>query len=173
MIGTYETINRISGVAILSRKIAEMDGSCSSYQVDSIGSGSTGDGHGMERIWGSPGLGEVDGVAVVGDLEVVGIRDPSCSLADGDGEGVGAGDEGERLHPSEVSRAILRAQANEVGVYVEVGVGDEAKVLVLAAVEVEYDAVAADDLGVAAHAPLLIAVRCDHTTIIQVMQCSC
>ena len=64
------------------------------------------------------------------------------------------------MHPREVARAIGRVQADEVGVDVEVGVGDEAEVLVFAPVKVEHDAVAADDLRVAAQSSLLMAVRC-------------
>ena len=115
---------------------------------------------GVGWIWGSPGVVELDELAVVGELELVDVGGPSCDLASGDGEFVGVGDEGERLHPGEITEAIERAEADEVGVDVEIGVGDEAEVLVLATVEVEHDAVSADDLWVTAHRPILPAIRC-------------
>ena len=78
----------------------------------------------------------------------------------GDGQLVGAEHDAQRLHPRKVARAALWALADEMRVDVDVGVGDEAKVLVLATVEVEDDAVAAHDLGVAAHATPLLAIGC-------------
>ena len=66
-------------------------------------------------IRGSPGVGESEELAVVGELEVVDVGGPSCDLASGDGEFVGVGDEGERLHPVVVTdEAMGRAEADNV-----------------------------------------------------------
>lgn len=55
------------------------------------------------------------------------------------------------MNPGEVSVEIRVPLADEVGVDVEVGVGDQAEVLVFSAVEVECDAVAADEARVLAN----------------------
>ena len=69
-------------------------------------------------------------------------------------------DESKSLHPGVVTDVSWRMRADEVGVNVKVAVGDEAKVVVLASIEVEDDAVAAYDLGVTANATFLLAVDC-------------
>ena len=71
---------------------------------------------------------------------------------------MGGEDEAESLHPREVARTALGPFANEVGVDVEVTVGDEAEILVLAAVEIEHHAIPAHDAWVPAHATVLFAV---------------
>ena len=101
-----------------------------------------------------------EGAAVVGEAQLVRGGFPLGDAVGGDGEGVGAEDEAERLHPREVASAAWRALADEVGVDVEVGVGDEAEVLVHAPVEVEGHAVPAHNLGVSADATLQLAYNC-------------
>ena len=73
---------------------------------------------------------------------------------------MGSEDEPKSLHPGVVTGVSWRMRADEVGVDVKVAVGDEAKVMVLASIEVEDDAVAAYDLGVTANATFLLTVGC-------------
>jgi hypothetical protein len=91
-------------------------------------------------------------LAIVGELELVDSIVPLAHALGSDGEGMRSEDEAEGLHPREVADAAFGALADEVRVDVEVGVGDEAEVLVGASVEVEGDPVTAHDLGVSAHA---------------------
>jgi hypothetical protein len=103
---------------------------------------------------------DLHGNPVVGELQVVHAVVPFRHGFRRHGERVGSEDEAESLHPREVARAALRALADEVGVDVEVAVGDEAEVLVLAAVEVEHHTIASHDPRVSAHATDLLATRC-------------
>jgi len=68
----------------------------------------------------------------------------------------------ERLDPGEVAAHGRVALADEVGVDVEAGVGDDAEVLVLLAVEVEVVAVGAGEARVAAGDAGVEVAHCMH-----------
>ena len=67
---------------------------------------------------------DLHGNPVVRELQVVHGVVPFRHGFSRHGERVGSEDEAESLHPREVARAALRALADEVGVDVEVAVGD-------------------------------------------------
>lgn len=73
-----------------------------------------------------------------------------------DEELVFAKKDGNGLDPSEVPLHVLVAPANEVSVDVEVGVGQEAEVMVFLAVEVKGDAISTYKTGVLAYCSWLI-----------------
>ncbi|BAH92898.1 Os05g0107201 [Oryza sativa Japonica Group] len=75
---------------------------------------------------------------------------PMTGMLEGEAVVAGAEEDAERLDPGEVAGHGGVALADEVGVDVEGGVGEEAEVAVLLAVEVEVVAVAAGEAGVAA-----------------------
>jgi hypothetical protein len=97
------------------------------------------------------GVVDVHGLPVEDDLDMVFILIPLDGLAGADVEAVaGAEGDAQGLHPREVAFQVRVVVADEVGVDVEVGVGDDAEVLVFLAVEVEGVAVAAGEARVAA-----------------------
>lgn len=88
---------------------------------------------------------EVEGLAVEGEGEVVGAAVPGGSGGGGDGDGVLAEEDAKGLDPRVVVSAAGGAEADEAGIDLEAGVGDEREVLVRLAAEVEHDAIAADE----------------------------
>ena len=123
-----------------------------------VGGPGAGDGQRRHGGGGPRGVGslwEVHGLAVQGELHAVDVVVPRAGggLPGADVELVVAAVEehGDGLDPREVPRHAVRAAlADEVGVDVEVAVGDHAEVGVSPAVEVEGVAVAADEARVAA-----------------------
>ncbi|CAA7397066.1 unnamed protein product [Spirodela intermedia] len=69
---------------------------------------------------------------------------PRCRLLGAEVEAVLAKENADGLHPGEVAGHVGASPTDEVLVYVEVGIGNEAEVAVLLAVEVEGDTVRSD-----------------------------
>uniref|UniRef100_J3L887 Uncharacterized protein n=1 Tax=Oryza brachyantha TaxID=4533 RepID=J3L887_ORYBR len=118
--------------------------------VDGVGAGDGEGRQGPGHPLGAPGGVDVDGLAVEGDLDVVLLVVPLGGLARADVEAVVAEADAQRLDPCEVPLHGRVAVADEVRVDVQVGVGDDAEVLLLLAVEVERVAVGAGEPWVAA-----------------------
>ena len=78
----------------------------------------------------------------------------------------------QRLHPGEVAVEGRVVVADEVGVDVEVGVGDDAEVLVLLAVEVEGVSVAAGEARVAAGGAREDVTSCMQGIYIYTVRCA-
>ncbi|GJN13777.1 hypothetical protein PR202_gb00519 [Eleusine coracana subsp. coracana] len=118
-----------------------------------VGRLGAGDGEGWHGGGGPRGVDafrEVDGLAVDGELHAVHVIVPRGGLPGAEVELVLAVEEhGDSLDPREVT-GLAAALADEVGVDVEVAVGDDAEVGVPAAVEEEGVAVAADEAWVTA-----------------------
>ncbi|GJM87997.1 hypothetical protein PR202_ga04008 [Eleusine coracana subsp. coracana] len=120
-----------------------------------VGRLGAGDGEGWHGGGGPRGVDafrEVDGLAVDGELHPVHVVVPRGGLPGAEVELVLAVEEhGDGLDPRKVAGGLVAAAlADEVGVDVEVAVGDDAEVGVPAAVEEEGVAVAADEARVAA-----------------------
>lgn len=94
---------------------------------------------------------DLHSLAVECDHEAVDRVVPCGSVLSSDVEAVVVQEEGDGLDPGEVPGHGRVSLSDEVGVDVEAGVGEQAEVLVLPAVEVEGDAVAADEARVTAH----------------------
>lgn len=69
-----------------------------------------------------------------------------------------AGEDAEGLNPGEVPGPPRRTESDETSVDLEVGIGDQRKMLVAMAVEVEDDAVAPDEPGVQACSSRTVAI---------------
>lgn len=96
--------------------------------------------------------------AVVGELQVVDIVVPWRRRSRLEREGFRVEENAEGLDPGVVPGPSLRPETDKAGVDLEVEVGDQAEVLVLLAVEVEDDAVAADEPRVQARRAEAVAV---------------
>ncbi|KAB8085381.1 hypothetical protein EE612_008203, partial [Oryza sativa] len=122
-------------------------------QPHGVGGGGPGDGE-AGHGGGLPARAElswnVDGRAVEGELEAVDVAVPLGGLEGAHVEAVVGEADAEGLDPGEVAAHGGVALADEVGVDVQVGVGDDAEVVVLLAVEVEVVAVAAGEPRVTA-----------------------
>jgi hypothetical protein len=115
-----------------------------------------------------------DALAVEGDAEVVGGGVPLGGRRGAEVEdvvvvvllgGFGGEEHAEGLDPGEVALQLRVVVADEVGVDVEVPVGDDAEVLVSLAVEVEVVAVAAGEARVAARRAGLKVAYCERKLI--------
>jgi hypothetical protein len=111
-----------------------------------------------------------DALVVEGDVEVVGGGVPLGGRGGAEVEGVvvlrsGEEEDAEGLDPGEVALQLRVVVADEVGVDVEVPVGDDAEVLVSLAVEVEVVAVAAGEARVAARRAGLKVAYCERKLI--------
>jgi hypothetical protein len=130
-------------------------------QPHAVGGGGPGDGEPGRGGWLPRGAGlgrDADGLAVEGQLEAVGVVAPPGRLPGAHVEAVAAEADAERLDPREVAAHGRVALADEVRVDVEAGVGEDAEVVALLAVEVEVVAVAAREARVAArHAGVEVA----------------
>jgi len=113
------------------------------------------------RLPARAGLGgDADGLVVQGQLQAVHVAAPPGRLGGAQVEAVVGEADAERLDPGEVAPHARVALADEVGVDVQVGVGEDAEVLVPLAVEVEVVAVAAGEAGVASrHAGVEVAQK--------------
>lgn len=110
---------------------------------------------GCGRSRGLPGGtfdgGEADRLAVKGKGKAVDVVVPGSGFLGAEKEFVITEEDGDGLDPSEVPPHVLVSSSDEVGIDVKVGVGYEAEIAVLLAMEVESDAVAADESRVLAH----------------------
>lgn len=97
-------------------------------------------------------------MAVEGEGEAVDGVVPGGGLGSAEEEVVAVEEDAEGLDPGEVAGEVGVAFADEVGVDVEVLVGDQAEVGVLLAVEVERYPVATHEAGVLAHCAGPVAV---------------
>nr|GMC49230.1 hypothetical protein TorRG33x02_199050 [Ipomoea batatas] len=100
---------------------------------------------------GALAVGEEERVAVEGQVEAVVCVVPGGCVLGADEELVVVEEDPQGLHPCEVPLHAGVPSSDEVGVDVEIGIGDEAEVAVLLAVEVEGDPIAADESWVLAH----------------------
>ncbi|GJN14057.1 hypothetical protein PR202_gb00833 [Eleusine coracana subsp. coracana] len=120
---------------------------------DSVGGRSPGDGqprHSGGLPDGTSLSPDVDGCAVEGQLEAVDVVVPLGGLLGTHVEAVVGEADAEGLDPGEVAAHGRVALADEVGVDVEVGVGDDAEVLVLLSVKIEVVAVTTGEAWITA-----------------------
>ena len=121
--------------------------------TDTVGHGGPGDAQPRHRRrlppCAEPG-GDVHGLVVQGHLETVVVAVPFHGLLGANEQTVVGEADTEGLDPGEVASRDRVMVAAELGVDVQIGVGEDAEVLVLPAVEVEVVAVAAGEARVAA-----------------------
>lgn len=133
-------------------------------EADGIGGGGAGDDGGTigvicrrrppcgGGVSGGGGEGwEVDEAAIEVDNEVLDGGAPSGGAAGANVEAARTPRERQGLDPGEVTGTARGSLADEVGVDVEVVVGNYAEILIFPAMEVEHDSISAHELGILAH----------------------
>ena len=112
----------------------------------------------LRVLYGERAYGDYYVFPIVSKLKMVDFVVPCYCLGGLDGEDVGVEEDAQGLNPCEVTRSAGGAVAGEPGVDLEVAVGDKAEMLVALSVEVEYNAVSADETRIVAHCTRAIAV---------------